>query len=89
MMSASDPEPLVRVRAAEFLALIGAADPRPTILDVLSKTKSLIEANLVLNTLGLLRDGKPGYEFQLTKKGVVHSKNARGNVRRRLDYLNR
>ena len=89
MMSASDPEPLVRVRAAEFLALIGAADPRPTILDVLSKTKSLIEANLVLNTLVLLRDGKPGYEFQLTKKGVVHSKNARGNVRRRLDYLNR
>jgi hypothetical protein len=88
-MSASDPEPLVRVRAAEFLGLIGAADPRPTILDVLAKTTSLIEANLILNTLVLLRDGKPGYEFRVTAKDVVHSKKAKGNVRRRLDYLNR
>jgi arylsulfatase A-like enzyme len=55
-IAASDPNGLVRVRAAEFLGLTGAADPMPFIYDVLDKTSDPIEANLILNSVVLLRD---------------------------------
>lgn len=65
-IAATDPEPLVRVRAAEYLALIGAADPQPVILDALIKSTSPIEANLILNTAVMLKDGKTQCEFDFT-----------------------
>jgi hypothetical protein len=87
-LAAQDPELLVRVRAAEFLGLISAADPRPTILDCLARTTSPTEANLILNTLVLLRDGDPGYEFAITRdhmKGLGTDNT--GYVERRMEYL--
>ncbi len=87
-LAAHDPELLVRVRAAEFLGLISAADPRPTIMDCLARTVSPTEANLILNTLVVLRDGNPGYEFELRR---AHMKGFQtdntGYVDRRLEYL--
>lgn len=83
-LAANDPEILVRTRAAEFLGLIGAADPRPVLMDVLKKTKHNVEANLILNTVVLLRDGKPGYEFKITKNDIGATG---GDVGRRLQYL--
>lgn len=88
-LAKTDPERMVRVRAAEFLGLIGKADPGPTILAALKETTSPVEANLILNTLVLLRDGQPGYEFRVTEADVVGADQRRGNVRRRLDYLKR
>ena len=66
-LAADDSNGLVRVRAAEFLGLIGVADPQPVILDALKKSTSAIEAGLMLNSVTLLRDGKPGYKFSIGK----------------------
>ncbi|MCP4375140.1 MAG: sulfatase [bacterium] len=80
----ADSEPLVRVRAAEFLALIGAAAPQKVIMDVLATAKHPLEALLTLNTLVLLRDGKPGYKFDITANSVKANDST---VSRRLQYL--
>lgn len=87
-LAANDGELLVRVRAAEFLGLIGAADPRPTIMSCLEQTTSPVEANLMLNTLVLLRDGQPGYKFDISLDQLksLRDKQADG-VQRRMEYL--
>lgn len=87
-LAAHDDELLVRVRAAEFLGLIGAADPRPTIVDCLEKTTSPVEANLILNTLVLLRDGQPGYKFDVSSATLKRLKDKKADgVQRRMEYL--
>lgn len=87
-IAAADAELMVRTRAAEFLGLIGAADPRPTLKDVLAKTEQGIEAGLILNTVVLLRDGKPGYDFDITPANLASLKdNKADSVKRRLEYL--
>jgi Arylsulfatase A and related enzymes len=60
-MSTDDPERLVGVRAAEFLALIGAGDPHPVLAEALRGAADPVEANLMLNTVVMLRDGAAGY----------------------------
>jgi hypothetical protein len=87
-LAATDDELLVRVRAAEFLGLVGAADPQPTVLHCLEQTTSPVEANLILNTLVLLRDGKPGYKFDIGRGKLTRfqGKDADG-VQRRVEYL--
>ena len=87
-LAANDSEILVRVRAAEFLGLLGAAKPQETILKALRESRSEVDAALILNSLVLLRDGKPGYEFEVTAADIPHKSGARGNVGRRLSYLN-
>jgi len=84
-LAADDAEPLVRVRAAEFLALAGAAAPQKVIMDVLATAAHPLEALLTLNTVVLLRDGKPGCKFKITADNI---KAKCGDVTRRLDYLN-
>jgi len=83
-LASADAEPLVRVRAAEFLALISAADPQKVIMDVLATAEHPLEAVLTLNTVVLLRDGKPGYKFDITADSI---KAKCGDVSRRLLYL--
>lgn len=86
-IAAGDAETMVRVRAAEFLGLIGAADPRPVIMDALKKTESGVEATLILNSVVLLRDGKPGYAFKVTPEDLTEAAKRQPLVKRRLDYL--
>ena len=86
-IAANDPEPLVRVRAAEFLALIGEGDPQPVIIDALKQTSDGIEAGLILNTLTLLRDGNPGYDFDIRKDMLQPGVLKNDTVQRRLEYL--
>ena len=85
----NDAENLVRVRAAEFLALIGAVKPQKAIYLSLKNAESEVEANLILNTVTLLQDGQPGYEFNINP-GIFPKEwrsNVRGNVSRRLAYF--
>ncbi|MEM7476636.1 MAG: sulfatase [Planctomycetota bacterium] len=83
----SDEDLLVRTRAAEFLGLTGAADPRPAIMQCLSQSESGIQTNLILNTAVLLQDGKPGYKFEIAP-GNVHPEAAKfQDVKRRLAYF--
>ncbi len=84
-LAAADAEPLVRVRAAEFLALIGAAEPQKVIMDVLATAGHPLEALLTLNTVVLLRDGKPGYKFEIKADDI---KATCRDVSWRLAYLN-
>lgn len=86
-LAADDSNGLVRVRAAEFLGLIGVADPQPVILDALKKSTSAIEAGLMLNSVTLLRDGKPGYKFSIDKSIFSPAMRKNDTVQRRLEYL--
>ncbi|MEA2069500.1 MAG: sulfatase, partial [Verrucomicrobiota bacterium] len=86
-IAASDPNRLVRVRAAEFLGLTHAADPVPVLLEALEGCTDPIEVNLILNTVVLLRDGA-GVEMDLSKvEGAAWTKMG-GLVPHRVDYLN-
>lgn len=86
-LASSDANRLVRVRAAEFLGLIGKADPTKVLKACLAQTDSGIEANLILNTAVLLRDGKPGYPIEISADDVHPDALAEQDVRRRLSYF--
>jgi len=85
----NDADNLVRVRAAEFLALIGAVKPQEAIYLSLKNAESEVEASLILNTVTLLQDGQPGYEFDINPDIFPKEwrSNVRGNVSRRLAYF--
>lgn len=85
----NDESNLVRVRATEFLALIGAENPQPAIYASLKNAKTEVEANLILNTVTLLQDGQPGYDFDIEPELFPKEwrSDPRGNVSRRLAYF--
>jgi len=62
-MVGNDDTRLVRIRAAEFLGLIGEEDPRKVFLKELEDCQSGLEACLILNSVVLLQDGEPSYQF--------------------------
>jgi uncharacterized sulfatase len=64
-LAADDENLLVRTRAVEFLALIGAQDPGPALNDIASKSENDYELLLILNTAVMLKDGKPGYKIMI------------------------
>ena len=78
---------LVRTRAAEFLALTGTDDPEEVILNVLSETHDPIEANLVMNTLVLLKDGPFKYNFEVNIENISPDVLTGMDFKRRLLYL--
>jgi HEAT repeat protein len=86
-LAADDPEPLARVRAAEFLGLTAQADPRPAIMAALAASESSEQANLILNSVILLRDGPPGYDFTVTPESLHPRTRDDQEVKRRLEYL--
>jgi arylsulfatase A-like enzyme len=86
-LSTRDNDLLVRTRAAEFLALIAAQDPRPTIMECLRRSKSGIECCLILNSVVLLQEKTPGYRFTITPDSVGSEVRKSEEVARRLDYL--
>jgi arylsulfatase A-like enzyme len=75
---------MVRMRAAEFLGSIKAADPMPTLIGILNTATTEQELNLTFNAVVYLRDYK-GYKFDTSK---LKLKFKRGEVYRRIDYLN-
>ena len=88
-MARTDEDNLVRVRAVEFLALNGAADPQETIYQALKNAKTEVEANLILNTVTLLKDGEPGYAFDIDPQwfDAEWRVEERSNVNRRIGYF--
>jgi arylsulfatase A-like enzyme len=88
-LAATDEENLVRVRAAEFLALIGVDDPRPVLQQAVADAGSPTEANLILNTATLLQDAA-GYDMRFDSGGLPQAwlKDSRAPLSRRLDYFN-
>ncbi|MBT5927400.1 MAG: sulfatase-like hydrolase/transferase [Verrucomicrobia bacterium] len=82
--SIKDTDPLVRVRAAEFLALLGKKDPRPTFYQVLNENHGDMISLIALNSVVLFHDMKNGFPFDVTQLKDTEGK---GEVKRRLDYL--
>ncbi|MCB9082024.1 MAG: sulfatase-like hydrolase/transferase [Lewinellaceae bacterium] len=89
-MARKDAENLVRVRAAEFLGLCQVQDPQPVLLDALKNAQSPTEANLILNTIVLLRDSK-GFPFVINRDlfNPKWFENEAELFIQRLDYLAR
>lgn len=86
-VATSDAQPLVRTRAAEYLALYQGVDPRPVIAKALAMAQTATEANLILNTVVLLRDGSPQIDFEISVEDVLHVSGGREELGRRLEYL--
>ena len=84
-----DQNNLVKTRAAEFLGLTKTANPRFILAGCLQNAESLTEANLILNTIALLKDRGLDYKIQL-KANLVNpewTKKEGDLVRRRMEYL--
>jgi len=75
---------MVRVRAAEFLGILGDKSAGPALYEVLEESESDVVSLLALNTMVFLQDGGPGFTFNVSKKDVG---NPKGQVPRRLEYL--
>lgn len=64
LLAAGDADRLVRVRAAEFLALTDQQDPGPVLLSALRQSSSTTEVNLQLNTAAMLQQIK-NYQLEI------------------------
>ncbi len=82
-----DPEPLNRVRAAEYLGLTRLEDPVPTILEALYTSTKPAEALLILNTVVLLESYNYGYEFAIDTEALQSPVIESEEVQRRLLFL--
>jgi len=64
-IAADDPVNLVRVLAAECLALVAGEDTREPLTAAVRQAADPVELNLILNTVVLLRDGPPHLRFPI------------------------
>lgn len=86
-MSATDPELLNRVRAAEYLGLIGIDNPVNTMTSALYASENGTEALEILNSIVLMQDGEMGYDFDLDPDLIKAEVGNHAQVSRRLEYL--
>lgn len=82
----ADPNNLVRLRAVEFLGIIGKKNPMQALIDLINATPHPVEALIALNTLVYFKDHTP-YGPHLVPENV-RPKAMNEEVRRRLNYLN-
>ena len=84
----NDEENLVRLRAIEFLALIGQENPSQLLPALLTNAANEVEATIILNTAVLLKDFA-GYEILIDDEMIPASfgSEQRLNIDRRLNYL--
>ena len=84
----SDDENLVRLRAIEFLALIGQENPSQLLPALLASASNEVEATIILNTAVLLRDFT-NYEIQIDSGMIPSSLSGAQllNIDRRVNYL--
>ncbi|MCA9063142.1 MAG: sulfatase-like hydrolase/transferase [Planctomycetaceae bacterium] len=82
-----DESPLVRVRAAEFLAIVCGMDVAEQMTGILESARSGVEAALILNSIVMLRDGPARLKFDLSTIQLAPSIRKNDSVARRLEYL--
>lgn len=86
-LMSNDDNRLVRIRATEFLGLIGEVDPAPVFRRELKSCEDGIEAGLILNSLTLLRDGSSKNKFDVRPNWFHPDAVKNETVQRRLEYL--
>jgi uncharacterized sulfatase len=77
-------DPLVRVRAAEFLGILGEQDPRPTFYKVLNENHGDLVSLITLNAAAFFHDKENGYPFDVKN---LDDPEGKAEVKRRLDYF--
>ena len=85
----NDSENLVKIRAAEYLLLNDLKIDASKINDLLKNANSEAEANLMLNTLALIKTKNPDYKLELNKSVYPDKwfEKENGLVNRRINYL--
>lgn len=76
-----------RVRAAEFLGLIGAQNPVNTMTDALYSCTDQNEALLITNSMVLMQDGDRKYHFNISPDKLYVEVRKKSNLLKRLKYL--
>ncbi len=85
-----DSHRLTRVRAAQFLAILGKRDPVPTIYRELANTPSEVEALEILNIAVFCRDAlQPSRTIDPERLRFGFSVPPKSEVQRRVEYLQR
>ena len=84
----SDSELINRVRAAEFLGLIGVQNPVEVMTNALYDSKDGAEALLILNSVVLMKDGARKYVFNFKEDKINKEVLEESQVLRRLEYIN-
>lgn len=87
-MAKSDSELINKVRAAEFLGLIGKQNPVEVMTNALYESKDGAEALLMLNSIVLMKDGAKKYTFNIKKVNINKVVLNDSQVLRRLEYIN-
>ncbi|MDF1862377.1 MAG: sulfatase-like hydrolase/transferase [Verrucomicrobiales bacterium] len=78
-----DEDPIVRVRAAEFLGLNGAVDPRGTLIEVVNESDHPVVQLIALNAVALFHDHSgTSYPFEADDFTEIQ-----GEAERRILYL--
>lgn len=90
-MSKEDDENLVRMRAVEFLMLNTQEVAVDLILEIIKKSSSETETNLVLNSIALIKTVRPDFNINIPKAifPAVWLDMEGDLVNRRLDYINK
>lgn len=85
----NDAEPLVRMRAAEFLGLAAQIDPMPVLTQIFYSAKDETTANLILNTVTLMLETDDSWAFEVKRQDVPANWIDKPNdlVNRRLEYI--
>lgn len=86
-LAISDPEPLVRMRAAEYLGIIGETDPSGVMTEALYASDQPAEGLLILNSIVLMQDGPWQYSFRIDPEKMQDEVRNNSEVKRRLEYL--
>ncbi|WP_298537393.1 sulfatase [uncultured Algibacter sp.] len=86
-ISILDTEEINKVRAAEFLGIIGAQSPVKIMSNSLYSVSDCAEALLILNSMALMNDGPYNYEFNIDIKKIDKTIIQDKQTSRRIAYL--
>ncbi len=84
-----DPQPLVAARAAEFLSVIGVADPRPTLYRCVKRSHSEAEVLQILNIAAFIHaDGHSDFPIDPDALEFPSRVGPKSEIGRRVRYFN-
>jgi hypothetical protein len=86
----NDDENLVRIRAVEFLGLNNQPLDEKIVMDIIKNSKSETEANLILNTVALLKTVNQKFKIHVPKE-IFHPEwidKEQDLVSRRIEFIN-
>jgi arylsulfatase A-like enzyme len=69
-LARKDEDLLVRLRATEFLGLVGAIDPREPLVAMLRQSANQFEATAVVNTMSLFRFRHPDWAWEIPEDAI-------------------